>query len=68
MVERRNAEWRRGNGGMADWRNGGMAEWQNGCIPNLCDIFTVHADNDADDANDDDDDDDDNDDDNCWGL
>ena len=49
-AERQNggtAEWR--NGGMAEWRNGGMAERRNGYIPNLSDIFTVHAsDNDTD--------------------
>ncbi len=42
---------------MAGWRNGGMAEvhisdgmaeWWNGCIPNLPDIFMVHADDDVD--------------------
>ncbi len=38
---------------MAD---GGTAEWRKGYIPNLPDIFTVHA---ADDDEDDDDDDDD---------
>jgi hypothetical protein len=37
------AEWQ--NGGMAEWWNGRIAEWQNGTIPNLPDIFTVHADN-----------------------
>ncbi len=50
----RMAEWR--NGG---WRNdrmadGGTAEWRNGYIPNLPEIFTVHAA-----ANDDDNDDND---------
>ena len=42
-------EWR-----MAERRNGGMAERRKGYIPNLPDIFMVHAD-----TNDDDDDDDD---------
>jgi hypothetical protein len=34
----------------------GMAEWQKGYIPNLPDIFTVHADANDDDDNDNDDD------------
>jgi hypothetical protein len=38
MVEWQNGGWR--NDGMAD---GGMAEWRKGYIPNLPDIFTVHA-------------------------
>ncbi len=56
------AEWR--NGGVAEWRNGGMGdsgmtewrmadggtvEWRKGYIPNLPDIFTVHANEDDDD-------------------
>ncbi len=63
------AEWRNGmaerNGGtewwnrMVEWQNKmaglqGTAEWRKGYIPNLPDIFTVHA------ANDNDDDDDNN--------
>ncbi len=35
---------------MAD---GGTAEWRKGYIPNLPDIFTIHADDDDDDNNDD---------------
>ncbi len=52
MAEWRNGGWR--NDGMAD---GGMGEWRKCYIPNLPDIFTVHADADAadDDNNDDDD-------------
>jgi hypothetical protein len=53
------AEWRKGGmtewGKMAGWWDGGIyhaiftyrtspAEWRNGYIPNLPDIFTVHAD------------------------
>jgi hypothetical protein len=43
---------------MAEWQNKmaglqGTAEWRKGYIPNLPDIFTVHADdNDDDDDND----------------
>ncbi len=59
MAEWRNggmAEWRSGR--MAEWWNGGWrndgmadggtAEWRKGYIPNLPDIFTVHADDDND--------------------
>ncbi len=54
MVEWRNGgmvEWQSGR--MAEWRNGGwrndgIAEWRKGYIPNLPDIFTVHADDDND--------------------
>ncbi len=47
-------EWRNG---MAEWQNKmaglqGTAEWRKGYIPNLPDIFTVHADDDDDDDND----------------
>jgi hypothetical protein len=58
MAERNGGtEWRNG---MAEWQNKmaglqGTAEWQKGYIPNLPDIFTVHAA--AADDNDDDDDD-----------
>ncbi len=38
--------------------NGGTAEWRKGYIPNLPDIFSVHADTNIEDNNDDDDDDD----------
>ncbi len=31
---------------MTEWRNGGMAERWKGYIPNLPDIFTVHANDD----------------------
>jgi hypothetical protein len=48
MVEWRNGGWQ--NDGMAD---GGTAEWQKGYIPNLPDIFMVHADDDNDDDDDD---------------
>jgi hypothetical protein len=59
-------QWRNGgwNGGMVDWRewsnggnggNGGAAEWRKGYIPNLPDIFTVHAAAAADDNDNDDD-------------
>jgi hypothetical protein len=56
MAERNGGtEWRNG---MAEWQNKmaglqGTAEWQKGYIPNLPDIFTVHA---NDDNNDDDND------------
>jgi hypothetical protein len=49
------AEWQNGgwqNDGMVD---GGTAEWQKGYIPNLPDIFTVHANDDNHDDNYDDD-------------
>ncbi len=53
--------WRNGgwNGGMVDWRewlnggnggNGGTAQWRKGYIPNLPDIFTVHANDNDDDT------------------
>ncbi len=48
MAEWRNGGWR--NDGMAE---GGTAEWRKGYIPNLPDIFTVHADTDVDTDNDD---------------
>jgi hypothetical protein len=45
MAEWWNGGWR--NDGMAD---SGTAEWRKGYIPNLPDIFTVHADDDNDDT------------------
>ncbi len=45
MAEQQTEWWNR-NDGMAD---GGTAEWRKGYIPNLPDIFTVHADTDDDD-------------------
>ena len=40
---RNGAEWRGMARNGAEWRNGGMAEWLS-YIPNVPDIFTVHAD------------------------
>ncbi len=56
MAERNGGrEWRNG---MAEWQNKmaglqGTAEWRKGYIPNLPDIFTVHADDDTNDTDDD---------------